>query len=44
MERPNPRSDSGRTYDSRWAKGTNTLRVEGCAFCGMFCAANVESG
>ncbi len=30
--------DSGRNYDSTIAmKGTNTLRVQGCAFGGMFC-------
>jgi uncharacterized protein (DUF2147 family) len=30
--------DSGRTYDSTIAmKGPNTLRVQGCAFGGMFC-------
>jgi uncharacterized protein (DUF2147 family) len=30
--------DSGRTYDSTIAmKGANTLRVQGCAFGGMFC-------
>lgn len=30
--------DSGRKYDSTMAmKGTNTLRVQGCAFGGMFC-------
>ncbi|MBR1122973.1 DUF2147 domain-containing protein [Bradyrhizobium lablabi] len=30
--------DSGRKYDSTIAlKGTNTLRVQGCAFGGMFC-------
>jgi uncharacterized protein (DUF2147 family) len=30
--------DSGRTYDSNIAmKGPNTLRVQGCAFGGMFC-------
>ena len=30
--------DSGRNYDSTMAmKGTNTLRVQGCAFGGMFC-------
>jgi uncharacterized protein (DUF2147 family) len=30
--------DSGRTYDSTMMmKGPNTLRVEGCAFGGMFC-------
>jgi uncharacterized protein (DUF2147 family) len=30
--------DSGRTYDSIIAmKGANTLRVQGCAFGGMFC-------
>jgi uncharacterized protein (DUF2147 family) len=30
--------DSGRTYDSTIAmKGTSTLRVQGCAFGGMFC-------
>ena|SRR2546423_6549307 len=30
--------DSGRNYDSTIAmKGTNSLRVEGCAFGGMFC-------
>jgi hypothetical protein len=30
--------DSGRTYDSNIAmKGSNTLRVQGCAFGGMFC-------
>ena len=30
--------DSGRNYDSTIAlKGTNTLKVQGCAFGGMFC-------
>ena len=30
--------DSGRNYDSTIAmKGTNALRVQGCAFGGMFC-------
>jgi uncharacterized protein (DUF2147 family) len=30
--------DSGRNYDSTMAmKGTNSLRVQGCAFGGMFC-------
>jgi uncharacterized protein (DUF2147 family) len=30
--------DSGRNYDSTMAmKGSNTLRVQGCAFGGMFC-------
>jgi uncharacterized protein (DUF2147 family) len=30
--------DSGRNYDSTIAlKGANTLRVQGCAFGGMFC-------
>src|SRR6202022_3034753 len=30
--------DSGRNYDSTIAmKGTNSLRVQGCAFGGMFC-------
>ena len=30
--------DSGRNYDSTIAmKGSNTLRVQGCAFGGMFC-------
>jgi uncharacterized protein (DUF2147 family) len=30
--------DSGRNYDSTIAmKGTNTMRVQGCAFGGMFC-------
>jgi uncharacterized protein (DUF2147 family) len=30
--------DSGRNYDSTMAmKGTATLRVQGCAFGGMFC-------
>ncbi len=30
--------DSGRTYDSSMTmKGPNTLRVQGCAFSGMFC-------
>ena len=30
--------DSGRKYDSTMTmKGTNTLRVQGCAFGGMFC-------
>jgi uncharacterized protein (DUF2147 family) len=30
--------DSGRNYDSTMAmKGTTTLRVQGCAFGGMFC-------
>ena len=30
--------DSGRNYDSTIAmKGPNTLRVQGCAFGGMFC-------
>lgn len=30
--------DSGRDYDSTMAmKGTNALRVQGCAFGGMFC-------
>ena len=30
--------DSGRNYDSTIAmKGTNVLKVQGCAFGGMFC-------
>jgi uncharacterized protein (DUF2147 family) len=30
--------DSGRNYDSTIAmKGTNALKVQGCAFGGMFC-------
>jgi uncharacterized protein (DUF2147 family) len=30
--------DSGRNYDSTIAmKGTNTLKVQGCAFGGLFC-------
>ena len=30
--------DSGRKYDATIAmKGTKTLRVQGCAFGGMFC-------
>jgi len=30
--------DSGRKYDSTMTmKGTNSLRVQGCAFGGMFC-------
>jgi len=34
--------DSGRNYDSTIAmKGTNTLRVQGCAFGGMFCGGQV---
>ncbi len=36
--RPDSRSDSGSTYDSTIAlKGTDSLRVQGCAFGGMFC-------
>ena len=34
--------DSGRNYDSTMAmKGTNTLRVQGCAFGGMFCGGQI---
>jgi uncharacterized protein (DUF2147 family) len=34
--------DSGRDYDSTIAmKGTNTLRVQGCAFGGMFCGGQI---
>jgi hypothetical protein len=34
--------DSGRNYDSTIAmKGANTLRVQGCAFGGMFCGGQV---
>lgn len=34
--------DSGRNYDSTIAmKGPNTLRVQGCAFGGMFCGGQV---
>ena len=34
--------DSGRNYDSTIAmKGTNSLRVQGCAFGGMFCGGQV---
>ncbi|HLX17303.1 MAG TPA: DUF2147 domain-containing protein [Bradyrhizobium sp.] len=34
--------DSGRNYDSTIAmKGTNALRVQGCAFGGMFCGGQV---
>ena len=34
--------DSGRNYDSTIAmKGTNTLRVQGCAFGGMFCGGQI---
>jgi uncharacterized protein (DUF2147 family) len=34
--------DSGRNYDSTIAmKGSNTLRVQGCAFGGMFCGGQV---
>jgi uncharacterized protein (DUF2147 family) len=34
--------DSGRNYDSTIAmKGTNTLKVQGCAFGGMFCGGQV---
>jgi uncharacterized protein (DUF2147 family) len=36
--------DSGRTYDSNIAmKGPNSLRVEGCAFGGMFCGGQTWS-
>jgi hypothetical protein len=36
--------DSGRTYDSNIAmKGPNTLRVQGCAFGGMFCGGQTWS-
>ena len=38
MERPDFRPDSGNTYDLTLAlKGSDTLRVQGCAFGGMFC-------
>jgi uncharacterized protein (DUF2147 family) len=34
--------DSGRNYDSTIAmKGADTLRVQGCAFGGMFCGGQV---
>ena len=34
--------DSGRNYDSTIAmKGTNTLKVQGCAFGGMFCGGQI---
>jgi|SRR5882724_491837 len=34
--------DSGRNYDSTIAlKGANTLRVQGCAFGGMFCGGQI---
>jgi uncharacterized protein (DUF2147 family) len=34
--------DSGRNYDSTIVlKGVNTLRVQGCAFGGMFCGGQV---
>jgi uncharacterized protein (DUF2147 family) len=34
--------DSGRSYDSTIAmKGPNTLRVQGCAFGGMFCGGQI---
>jgi uncharacterized protein (DUF2147 family) len=34
--------DSGRSYDSTLAmKGPNTLRVQGCAFGGMFCGGQI---
>ena len=36
--------DSGRTYDSNIAmKGPNSLRVQGCAFGGMFCGGQTWS-
>jgi uncharacterized protein (DUF2147 family) len=36
--------DSGRNYDSTIAlKGTNRLRVQGCAFGGMFCGGQTWS-
>ncbi len=36
--------DSGRTYDSNIAmKGSNSLRVQGCAFGGMFCGGQTWS-
>jgi uncharacterized protein (DUF2147 family) len=36
--------DSGRTYDSNIAmKGQNSLRVQGCAFGGMFCGGQTWS-
>jgi uncharacterized protein (DUF2147 family) len=36
--------DTGRTYDSNIAmKGPNSLRVEGCAFGGMFCGGQTWS-
>jgi uncharacterized protein (DUF2147 family) len=34
--------DSGRDYDSTMAmKGTNSLRVQGCAFGGLFCGGQI---
>jgi hypothetical protein len=37
--------DSGRNYDSTMAmKGTTTLRVQGCAFGGMFCGSDANLG
>jgi uncharacterized protein (DUF2147 family) len=42
MDRPDPRSRHGRNYDSTIAmKGANTLRVQGCAFGGMFCGGQI---
>lgn len=38
MEWPHPRSEYRQPYDSTIAlKGSDSLRVQGCAFDGMFC-------
>ena len=44
MDRPDSRSGQGRNYDSNIAmKGPNALRVQGCAFGGMFCGGQTWS-